>query len=223
MQTKRFYRSIIYNMRNKIYFFLKTFLQNPPYNIKIHNKLISTDDPVRYTTMALAINTIKKTKLKGSFAEIGVYRGDTSKIIHTLEPKIPLYLFDTFEGFPSKFLTEKDERFKDTSREFLKQTIGDLNNIIIRKGIFPDTTKGLEQETFSFVSIDLDIFDPTFLALDFFYPRLVSGGYIFVHDYNNPLESDRAVYKAVNKYIKDKKEKLIELSDKWGSVVIRKC
>ena len=47
------------------------------------------------------------------------------------------------------------------------------------------------------------------------------GGYIFVHDFNNP-ESNRGVSRAVLEFLDDKPEKIIEIPDKWGSVVIRK-
>lgn len=207
------------NMRKKY------FLRFPSYDAKIENVILSSGDPVRFSTLALAINTIKKDNIKGNFAEVGVYRGNTSRIIHLLDPEKTFYLFDTFEGFASEDFESVDDandnRFRDTSMEILRQTIGDLKNIVIKKGYFPDTTKGLENETFSFIMIDVDKYKPTLAALQFFHPRLTSGGYIFVHDFNNP-ESNRGVSRAVNEFFGDKSEKLIEIPDKWGSIVIRK-
>jgi len=200
----RIFTYIIRFIRQKINLLLKFFLQYPPYEINLHKDLISTEDPIRYTTLALAINNIKKNKIKGDFAEVGVYRGSMSKIIHMCAPQRILYLFDTFEGFPIDFINHKDNRFKDTTENILKNTIGDLKNIIIKKGIFPETAKGLENKKFSFVMIDLDIYESTLLTLEFFYPRISLGGYIFIHDYNNPYESNRAVFKAVNKFFNDK-------------------
>lgn len=215
-------KKMIYFLRLKIYSVLRTFLQYPPYNQKLHDYLISTDDPVRYLTIALAITSIRKNKIDGKFAEIGVYKGYTSKIIHMLAPEKELYLFDTFKGYPEEFIRKNDGRFKDTNLGLLKRTIGDLDNIIIRKGIFPETARGLENEKFAFVMIDLDLFKSTLYALEFFYPRLNAGGYIFVHDYNNPAESHRAVLRAVNKFLKDKPEKIVQIPDKWGSIIISK-
>ncbi|MBI2954275.1 MAG: methyltransferase, partial [Chloroflexi bacterium] len=65
------------------------------------------------------------------------------------------------------------------------------------------------------------LFKPTLAGLHFFYPRMNPGGYIFAHDYNSP-ESGWAVSRAVNEFMADKAEKLIELPDKWGSIVVRK-
>ncbi len=216
------FKNILYKIRLILNKILKSYIRYPPYNKKIHNKLISTDDPIRYTTLALALNNLNKNNINGCIAEVGVYKGNTSKIIHNLSPERKMYLFDTYEGFPSKYLNKEDKRFQDTNVDILKKKIGIIDNIVIKIGIFPETTKGLENEKFSFVMIDLDIYEPTMAALDFFYSRMNSGGYIFLHDYNNPKESDGAVYKAVNKFFKDKSEKIIEIPDKWGSIVIRK-
>jgi len=204
----------------------KFLIKNPPYNFILHKQLISLSwDPIRYATIALAIKTINNDKIKGNFAELGVFRGESSNIIHKLAPERIFYLFDTFEGFPIDYLENKKDlnRFKDTRLDLVKKNLGNLNNIIIRKGIFPETSKGLESEVFSFVSIDADLYVSTLKGLEFFYPRVSRGGYIFIHDYHNPKESKAGVFRAVNEFMKDKPEKLVEISDVLGSVIIRKC
>ena len=74
---------------------------------------------------------------------------------------------------------------------------------------------------FAFVMLDLDKYKPTLAGLEVFYHRMNRGGYIFVHDYNR-LESDYGVSKAVDDFLRDKAEQLVELPDAGGSVVIRK-
>jgi O-methyltransferase len=193
----------------------------PPYDARIVKAIADSPDPVRYATMAMALKSIERENIPGSLAEVGVYRGDLSRLIHALAPQRELYLFDTFAGFPEADLDAPNPRFRDTSVEMVKRALGDLNYVIFRKGYFPETAKGLEQEKFAFVMLDLDLYKPTVAGMEFFYPRLVSGGYLFAHDYNSP-ESDYAVSRAVNEYMKDKPEKIIELPDRWGSIVIRK-
>ena len=203
----------------------KFLIKNPPYNFILHDQLISLSwDPIRYATIALAINTIKSEGIKGHFAELGVFRGESSKIIHKLAPERTLYLFDTFEGFPIEYLENKKDlnRFKDTRLDLVKKYIGGLNNIIIKEGIFPGTSVGLESEIFSFVYLDADLYISTLKGLEFFYPRLSKGGYIFIHDYHNPTESKAGVFRAVNEFMRDKPEKILEISDVLGSVIIRK-
>lgn len=53
----------------------------------------------------------------------------------------------------------------------------------IRKGYFPETTKGLESEKFFFVNLDFDLYKPTLDGLRFFYPRLHERGLILIHDF----------------------------------------
>jgi O-methyltransferase len=79
----------------------------------------------------------------------------------------------------------------------------------------------LEHEVFAFDMLDVDLFNPTISGLGFFYDRVNSGGYIFIHDYNSP-ESDWAVLRATNEFMKDKPEKMIEIPDMGGSVIFRK-
>jgi O-methyltransferase len=196
---------------------------NPTYNRSLHRQIIARQDCVRYSLIALALTNLKKDGIIGSIAELGVFRGTTSKLIHNIDPNRKFFLFDTFEGFPHEQLDKKDdERFKNTSLEIVKNKLGDSNNVFIRKGVFPETAKGLEQEKFSFVLIDVDLYIPTYQGLEFFYPRMVSGGYMLIHDYNNPQESERAVFRAVNEFMKGKPEKPIEIPDRFGSIVLRK-
>ena len=215
----------------KVYYILKSeiikriSLEFPPYNLNIHNNIISKSwDPIRYGTIALAIHTIKNEKIKGHFAELGVFQVNTSKIIHQLAPEKRLYLFDTFEGFPVEFLENKGDsnRFKNTELETVKKNIGDLNNIFIQKGTFPETTNGLESETFAFVYLDADLYKSTLEGLKFFYPRISKGGYLIIHDYNNPQESNAGVMRAVKEFMMDKKERIIEIPDRLGSIIMSK-
>ena len=52
-------------------------------------------------------------------------------------------------------------------------------NTVVIEGYFPETTVGLEDERFAFVSLDTDLYKPIYEGLKFFYPRLNPGGIIF--------------------------------------------
>jgi O-methyltransferase len=205
----------------RLYFFNLFCLKN---YLTIDEKEIffDTTDPIRYATIFLMIRQIQRKGIKGSFAELGVYKGQTSKILHTLAPERTLFLFDTFDGFPKQDYSGKQVTyFKDTSIDIVIKTIGNRNNIIFKKGYFPLTTNGLEKHKFAFVILDADLYKPTLSGLTFFYPRMNPGGYILIHDYN--CESwNSATKKAVIKFFKDKPEPLIEIPDKEGSVMVCK-
>jgi O-methyltransferase len=190
---------------------------------------LATQDPGRYCAFGLAIQRIIREGISGSFAEVGVYLGASSKVIHRLAPDRKMYLFDTFEGFPEGDLEGRQNKcgvqwspgtFK-SSVELVKQNLGDTRNVFFRKGYFPDTAKGLEDERFAFVNLDVDLHKPTLSGLEFFYPRMNRGGYMFVHDYSNP-EANRGVSEAVDSFFKDKMESIVELPDAGGSIVVRK-
>ena len=207
----------------RLFFWRKRlFIKYPPYGKKKHNYVISRLDPIRYEAIALALHRIEKDKIFGSIAELGVYRGETSKFLKRLCSNKKIILFDTFEGFPEKDLeVDKDYRFNNTSLEYVKNNISDIRNIEFRVGYFPESAKGLEHEKFCFVLIDMDLYKPTLEGLNFFYPKVSRGGYLFVHDYNSP-ESNYAVSKAVNKFMQDKPELIVEIPDVWGTIMFRK-
>jgi O-methyltransferase len=196
----------------------------PSFDPAVQRAALATGDYARYASLALAIRRIEEERIPGAFSEVGVYRGATSRFILGCAPGRTLYLFDTFEGFPREDRepeNREDPRFRDTSSEAVRRALGAGDNVVIRKGRFPGTAAGLEGERFAFVLLDLDVFNPTLAGLEFFYPRLAPGAYLFVHDYNSP-ESNQACRRAVTKFMADKPERLVELPDVWGSVVIRK-
>jgi O-methyltransferase len=194
----------------------------PPYTAEVARRIERYHDDVRYATFALAIDRLQRDKIPGAFAEIGVYRGVTSAFIHKQAPERRFYLFDTFEGFPEQSLGGRtDTRFKDTSEQGVAAFLGDTTNIVFRKGFFPATAEGLEQESFALVILDVDLYLPALDVLNFFYPRMVRGGYFFLHDYNFP-ESDHAISRAAHEFLADKPELLIEICDFHGSAMFRK-
>jgi O-methyltransferase len=199
-------------------------MRHPTFDADIGRAAVASTDYVRYASLALAVRTLEREGVPGAFAEVGVWRGATSRFLHRAAPARRFYLFDTFEGFPLADREPEnagDTRFQDTSEQAVRRVVGESPNVILRKGRFPETAAGLEGESFAFVLLDLDVFAPTLAGLEFFYPRLARGGYVFVHDYNSP-ESNAACSRAVQQALAGKPERVIELPDVWGSVVFRK-
>ncbi|MCI9583659.1 hypothetical protein D3Z50_03610 [Clostridiaceae bacterium] len=128
----------------------------------------------------------------GAVAELGVYRGDFAKVINTVFPDRKLYLFDTFEGFPEEDMNYETEnhlllntvgKLSNTSVEYVMSRMPHPERCVIRKGYFPETAAGLEEERYAFVNIDVDLYKPILAGLEYFWPRMAENGYIFVHDY----------------------------------------
>jgi O-methyltransferase len=125
--------------------------------------------------------------LKGSIAEVGVYKGGSAKMIHELLLTDILHLFDTFEGMPetdqNKDLHKKGD-FNDTSLESVKSLFGNSIQVVFHKGLFPQSVPDyMHYYKFKFVHVDVDIYESTKSCLEFFYPRLISGGILICDDY----------------------------------------
>jgi O-methyltransferase len=188
----------------------------------------SNGDYVRYMALKLVAEQIASRDLEGSIAELGVFRGDFSVILNSLFSDRKIYLFDTFEGFSEKDIKVEDQKnfsvsdktdFSNTNDNMVFQRMPHKDKVRICKGYFPETTKDIEDE-FCFVSIDVDLYAPTVAGLEYFYPRLVKGGYIFIHDYNS--KRYKGVKHIVDEFIKKNNACAMPLPDFAGSMVILK-
>ena len=204
--------------------------------LKTFQAYIYEFDYTRYRTFELCADEIlfsANPVLRGAAAaEVGVYRGDFAKIINSKLSQNKFYLFDTFSGFDeTEYLNDREaegvdsaymNNFRDTSEDLVLAKMPHQEKCIIKKGFFPDSARGCEDEVFCFVSIDVDLFEPIYNSLEFFYPKLAVGGYLFIHEYNHGHYT--GVKKAVRKYEETHGIVLrkIPIADKNGTAVIMK-
>ena len=59
-------------------------------------------------------------------------------------------------------------------------------NVILKRGLFPETTAGLEARRFAFVYVDFDYYISTRDAIALFAPRINPGGVMVFDDYEWP-------------------------------------
>lgn len=127
----------------------------------------------------------------GHAAELGVYRGGFARWINQLLPDRRLYLFDTFTGFDEEESADCGAGFisahRQTGEERVLAVLPHPEQAFIRQGLFPSTAEGLENERFALVSLDVDLEDSTLAGLRWFLPRMEAGGYLLLHDYNDPM------------------------------------
>jgi len=188
------------------------------------------NDYVRIKSFELAVKEIRKRKIEGAVAEVGVFRGEFAQYINQAFPNSTCYLFDTFEGFDANEALDElkngnctdafVEAYKQTNIGMVLDRMEHLDNVVIKQGFFPESLDGLEDE-FIFVSIDVDFENSIYESLKYFYPRLQGGGMIFVHDYNSSL---LGVEKAVNRYEREQGICLCKmpLCDANGTLVVMK-
>lgn len=198
-------------------------MRYPTYGQSVNRRILTHYDYHRFATLGLAAQRVKDDAIPGSFAEVGVFRGEMSRFLAPFCGNRNFFLFDTFSGFPEEHLEGRgdDSRFRNTNEDRVRAYFKDRPNVKIIKGLVPDTLQAARDERFAFVLLDLDLYSPTLDSLRFFYPRLEKGGYLILHDFNSP-ESDHAIQRAVKEFFADKAELPIEIGDAWGSILFRK-
>ena len=158
-------------------------------------------------------------KIDGDIAEVGVYRGASARLICEFKGDRALHLFDTFEGLPET--TGLDDRFQSgqyqSSYSKVKKYLAPYPGVALYQGYFPATSGPVEDRTFSFVHVDVDLHEPIKNCLEFFYPRMRAGGIILIHDY----AWAQGVRLAVDEFLADKPEPLMELAGAYCGIV--KC
>lgn len=202
-----------------------------PYNVDMNEEyeMNYITDYVRYRTFDYVTREMDDS-LEGDVAELGVYKGEFAKHINRRFPDRKLYLFDTFEGFDCQEAEtelaaghcdeEFIEKFKLGSEYLTLSKMKNRENCIVKKGLFPDSLEGLETK-FIFVSLDVDFEKSIYEGLKYFYPRLVKGGYIFIHNYND--RRLKGVKKAVDQFEADYgKLSKVPIPDNAGTLLIVK-
>lgn len=192
------------------------------------NGLNNSGDIPRLWSFILNIKQVIGDNIDGDFAEVGVYKGNTSAVLahYAKQEKRELYLFDTFGGFDVKDLIgidgDKNIEFTDTSVGVVENVIGpNIAACTFVKGYFPDSLEpSHRQKKYAIVSLDCDLYEPTVAGLKFFYPLMPAGGILFLHDYSSNHWNGSK--QAIDEFCKDSSEFLVLMPDKSGSAFIRK-
>ena len=195
-------------------------------------------DYVRYREIELLAEELKRAHVSGAVAEVGVELGYTSEMLNRTFPDSKLYLYDSFDGFDDAAIMEEGEKFglpldfsdrwrmrrpePDVCRQLVLRRLPNRENVVVRQGLFPNTAYENDSDVvFAFVVLDVDLYKTTLEGIEFFWPRLVNGGYLMVHDYNTDY------LKGVHDAVADAEEKLgnfirVPIPDEGGSLVIQK-
>jgi O-methyltransferase len=186
-------------------------------------------DYIRYATAELVCREIERQGLTGSIAEVGVYQAWWARVVNYHLPERTMYLFDTFEGFDERDLEAQERAGLPGEAPYV---VGSLDpeealaflphrdKAIVRKGWFPETAAGLEDETFCYVDVDTALYEPTLAGLRWFYPRLVPGGFLNVVDYNNAHTP--GIMRAVDEFADEVGLGFVPVPDHGGCVTFVK-
>jgi O-methyltransferase len=149
-----------------------------------------------------ALADIKENNISGAIFEIGVWRGGFAAALQYTNTFLGLnrhlYLCDTFNGFvKDQIQNEKDLKAlklfeeipainysEDTVLSLLNKLSLGNDNITILKGDLNITLRNISIPPISFLHIDVDFYEPTYNSLAILFDKVVSGGYIYIDDYN---------------------------------------
>lgn len=131
-------------------------------------------------------------RIPGDFVECGVNEGWLSLTIcnylgfNSLDKSF--YLFDTYEGIPDDQITDQEReraavhRYSDCY-ERTKQKFSPFPRAKLVRGKVPDTLTMAKIDKVSYLSIDMNIAKPERDAIEFFWPKLSTGGIVILDDY----------------------------------------
>lgn len=207
-------------------FFLNYFYIN-----KITNGGDTLSKRIRFFSLYQNLKNILKKYPNYNIVECGCFKGCSTYIIAKLLQKNnfnkSFYIFDSFEGlsnFSKEDLNEHNQKlpmagsFKSDEGVFL-QNFKKFNFIDIKKGWIPDRFVEVKNKKFSFINIDVDIYEPTKKSLEFFFPRLIEGGCINIDDYN--LREWSGAKKAVDNFLKENEVKIFYEIPLGGCYIIK--
>ncbi|SDG14128.1 TylF/MycF/NovP-related O-methyltransferase [Thalassobaculum litoreum] len=180
-------------------------------------------DHARLFFLTASIQSLESARLPGAFAELGVFKGNSARIMHEMAPERDLFLFDTFEGLPEEHVTADPAQTRvggfASSLSEVRRFVGEGPRIHYCQGIFPETAELVPEDVrFALVHLDCDLYVPTKAALEFFYPRMTPGGLLIVHDYHSGYWP--GVTAAADEFLADKPEGLVYIPDKSGSAAL---
>jgi hypothetical protein len=163
--------------------------------------------------------------VEGDTAECGAYKGCGSFIIlrgNLRNPAKTHHIFDSFEGISSPGAHDGkywEKGALSASELEVSENLKKSGNekFITYRGWIPDRFKEVADKRFSFVHIDVDLYEPTRDSVAFFYERLNAGGMIVCDDYG--FTSCPGATKACDEFLADKPEKMIALPDGGGFII----
>ncbi|MBU6443691.1 MAG: class I SAM-dependent methyltransferase [Alphaproteobacteria bacterium] len=140
---------------------------------------------------------LERRELPGDVAEVGCNIGGTAAIaarmLRRVENRSRYICYDTFGGFvPEQFSADARTGTTENSRTMFSANstrlvrkildLHDCEHVELVAGDIATVAEGLLSPVYSVVLVDVDLSEPTYVALKRFWPRLAPGGAIFVDD-----------------------------------------
>jgi hypothetical protein len=102
----------------------------------------------------------------------------------------------------------------------VRKNLRHFQRVSLYKGWIPSRFDDVRGRRFSFLHIDVDLYEPTLDSMTFFYPRINRGGIVVCDDYG--FNTCPGVTKAIDEFLRDKPEKMVSLPD-GGGFLLKGC
>ena len=153
--------------------------------------------------------------LPGDTAECGVFRGATSYLICCANEESQAgdkthHLFDSFEGLSEPGPADGVHWSKGDLKcgiEHVRKALSHFARIRFYPGWIPDRFQDVADGKFSFVHIDVDLYQPTLDSLSFFYAHMNPRGIMLFDDYG--FRSCPGARRAIDEFLEDKPENVV--------------
>ena len=199
----------------------------------ITNYGLFSGDTNLFKTLTIFDIINKTSKIKGDIIELGIHKGNTSllikKILSIFKIKKKLYLLDHFKGLIhyNKEDTTVSRKFKGqyVGKEFQIKTFFNFFNFknihIINKDATTLEAGFFKNKKFSLAYFDMDLYEPTFRALEAIDKNIAVGGFIVFDEGHKKLWSERF---AIREFLKsnNKYKKIYIDKNRQPDVILKK-
>jgi len=165
----------------------------------------------RHSVLNLIAYFLHARRIAGSWVECGVFTGFSGLTLCLAARSADaafdgtgFHFVDSFEGLSPPVAQDQHSVASDAGAgvrvppvigaghfrvdfEGVKAAFGEFPGVQFHKGWIPDVLRTLPETTWSFVHVDVDLYQPTRDCLEYFLPRLAPGGVIVCDDYGSAL------------------------------------
>ncbi len=160
--------------------------------------------------------------IAGDLAECGVFEGASAYQLcrFASEHGRRVHLFDSFQGLSVP--KENDGAYwteggLSASEEKVRANLKEFHCFETFPGWIPKAFTKVADRRYAFVHIDVDLEQPTFDSIAFFYPRVSRGGVMLLDDHG--YDTCPGARKAALDFMADKPEPVIDLSTGQGLII----
>lgn len=185
-------------------------------------------DGIEWRIHVLCWAAFQASHLEGDFVDCGVNTGLCARSVMEYTSFKDLnktyYLLDTFTGMDPKYSSDYEMARhhkigygdKVDLYEQAKKTFEGFKTRII-KGPIPDTLEQVDTNIIAYISIDMNCVIPEVAALEFFWDRLVPGGFIVLDDYGYRGAEDQK--RAHDSFARSKGVQILTLPTCQGIII----